>query len=65
MKERIKMNKFSKIAAVFMALCISASAVALTGCEGSTGGSSSTPDNSSTLDSHLKLILLALRRFIT
>lgn len=55
MKERIKMNKFSKIAAVFMALCISASAVALTGCEGSTGGSSSTPDNSSTLDSSSKV----------
>lgn len=35
------MNKVTKIAAVFMALCMSASAVALTGCDDSTSGGES------------------------
>ena len=44
------MNKVTKIAALFMALCVSASAVALTGCEDTSGG-----DTTSKLDSSSKV----------
>lgn len=48
------MNKVTKIAAVFMALCLGASAVALTGCSDNSGDNSSSSDtklnNSSKVD---------------
>ena len=34
------MKKFTRLAAVFMALCLSASAVALSGCDNGGGGNS-------------------------
>lgn len=46
------MNKVTKIAALFMALCVSASAVALTGCEGS---SDEGTDSGSKLSSESKV----------
>ncbi len=44
------MNKVTKIAALFMALCVSASAVALTGCEGEDAGTDTKLDSSSKID---------------
>lgn len=45
------MNKITKIAALFMALCVSASAVALTGCEDTSGSDIDTKlDSSSKVD---------------
>ncbi|MEE0265723.1 MAG: ABC transporter substrate-binding protein [Acutalibacteraceae bacterium] len=44
------MNKVTKLAALFMALCVSTSAVALTGCSGSEEGSETKLDSSSKVD---------------
>lgn len=45
------MNKITKLAALFMALCVSASAVALTGCEDTSGSDTDTKlDSSSKVD---------------
>lgn len=45
------MNKVTKLTALFLALCVSASAVALAGCEGETGGDTETKlDSSSKVD---------------
>lgn len=46
------MNKITKFAAVFMALCVSASAMALAGCEQEAGGGT---DNTSKLNSSSKI----------
>ena len=46
------MNKITKFAAVFMALCVSASAMALAGCEQEAGGGT---DNTSKLSSSSKI----------
>jgi len=48
------MNKVTKLAAVFMALCVSASAVALTGCD-STGSDGGSGDSSSKISSDSKV----------
>lgn len=44
------MNKVTKLTALFLALCVSASAVALAGCEGETGGTETKLDSSSKVD---------------
>lgn len=44
------MNKVTKLTALFMALCVSASAVALAGCEGSTDEPDTKLDSSSKVD---------------
>ena len=47
------MRKLTKLTAVFMALCLSVSAVALSGCNGSDGGNTS--DGGSKLSSDSKV----------